>query len=259
MKRLISKLQDNQMTGYGAMILATTLSLATFASSAGSQTHAWTFDDDSNPLVLSGGQATVTVGGLGLGWQAGLEGLPGATGFWDLGSSGQIQVLLASPVIGPAQITVQCRQWNDGVLYDTLAVTVPHATRVGNSAVFATASTAGIGAWQTAESVWAIAAGVAADEVLVIGPVTGGVVDSVSVSLPTVVVAPLELSIRVMEGGDIEVSWPEASGVAELQSRPVVNGADEWQPVQGDPQLVGDRYVITLAPDQDAAFFRLQQ
>jgi hypothetical protein len=188
-----------------------------------------------------------------------MSGTPGATGMWDLGKNGQLRVALASAVVGPAQITVRINQWYDGWLFNTLPVSMPNAVRLSSVATMSYATINSIGAWRTEESVWSVPGGVSVSEVLVQGTSTGGVVDSVSLTLPVVSVAPLELTMRPLENGDLEVSWPVAAGMAQLKSATSLDGSVPWEPVEATPQVVGDRYVVTLTPDQAAAFFRLEQ
>ena len=114
----------------GGVILAlSALWIASTWVQGGLQSHQWLLDDDANPAPGTGGTVEVTVGTGGVGWQSSLEGLPGATGFWDLGQSGQIRVALTKQVIGPAEITVRLSQWYDGVLFGDVLVSVPNASQ----------------------------------------------------------------------------------------------------------------------------------
>ncbi len=242
----------------GAVILLTTAGLSSAWAQGDAQVHAWAFDNSANPVPNSAGSSEITVGSGGTGWRDAMSGLPGATGMWDLGPSGQIRLALANPVTGPAQITVRVTHWYDGFLFDTLPVSVPNATRINSATTLARTATSSMGYWQAAESVWAVPAGSAVTEALVESPFTG-VVEGIHLTLPVIPVVPLELSIQPLEDGSIQVSWPVAAGAAQLQSRAMVGDNSEWVPVAATPQTVGDRYVVTLAPDQDAAFFRLKQ
>jgi hypothetical protein len=250
---------QNPVRAFRAVVLMLSAPwLACSLAQASVQTHQWSFDNDTNPAPGTGGVAEVTVGTGGVGWQASLEGLPGATGFWDLGESGQIRLALANPVTGPAEITLRFTQWYDGVIFANLLVSVPNATRTSTLVNALQATATSIGGWQNMETTWSVAAGSVVTEASILAPFSG-VVDSVSLTVPTVVVTPLELTIRTLGAGLVEVSWPLSAGAAALQSRPMVGGEEDWNPVTEAPQVVGDRYVITLMAEEGVAFFRLQQ
>jgi hypothetical protein len=222
------------------------------------QTYQWTMDADDNPAIGSGGTVEVQVGSGGVGWVESLEGLPGATGFWDLGQAGQMRIVLATEVIGPAEIALSHTQWSDGVLFTDLLVSVPNATPLSSSLVAAVANSSGLGQWQIKDSVWSVPAGSSVTEAFIDAPFSG-VVDSVSVTAPTVVVDPLQLTIKSLGSGQVELSWPASAGAATVESRSVLDEVEAWSPVSGTPQLVVDRYVLTVAADSDATYFRLQQ
>jgi hypothetical protein len=95
-------------------------------------------------------------------------------------------------------------------------------------------------------------------EALIDAPFSG-VVDSVSLTVPTVVVNPLQLTIKSLGSGQVELSWPASAGAATAESRAALDETEAWSPVAGTPQLIGDRYVMTVAADSDATYFRLQQ
>jgi hypothetical protein len=146
----------------------------------------------------------------------------------------------------------------DGWLYDKVNVSVPGANRVGGYVAMGQVSATSIGSWILEESEWSVSEGSSVEEMLVQAAPTG-VIDSLSVTMPLMVTAPLELTIRMLTEGTVELSWPVAAGIPELQSNSALDLTDGWDAVTATPQVVGDRYVVTLSPDQNAAFFRLQQ
>jgi len=257
MKTIIT-MQNTVRASRAVLLMLSAPWLACSLAQADVQTHQWSFDNDTNPAPGAGGVAEITVGAGGVGWQASLEGLPGATGFWDLGQSGQLRVGLATPLTGPAEITMRFTQWYDGVLFANLIVAVPNAIRTSTQVTMTQTTTRSIGQWQNLESTWSVGAGSTVTEALIQAPFSG-VVDSVSLTVPVIVVPPLELSIRALGAGLVEVSWPVSAGAAQLQRRLVLGDASDWDPVVVIPQVVGDRYAVTLAGEEDAAFFRLQQ
>ncbi|HEU5070772.1 MAG TPA: alpha-L-arabinofuranosidase C-terminal domain-containing protein [Verrucomicrobiae bacterium] len=57
-------------------------------------------------------------------------------------------------------------------------------------------------------------------------------------------------------GGGVQLSWPVEAASFHLESRTNF-AADAWSPAAGSPQLVGDRWEMTISPTDGARFFRL--
>lgn len=257
MKTLIQKVAGLAIAGscvLGASIPA--------AASPASQIE-WRFDSSANPGLpdvnttpVAGAQAQVAPGPLSLGWRASLPGLDGASGFWDLGSNGTVQVAL--PAVNLSQVTVQVRQWNDGFIYiDCATVTVPGATLKSTSLVEET--TGPIGGWVMQTTVWEATGGSSISAVNLTGAGTGSVIDQLALVTGVVVVQPLVLSIQPADSGSVELSWPEAAGSAIIESAADLNDAQGWSALAESAQLSNGRYSLVVGTGGATRYFRLKR
>ena len=222
----------------------------------------WGFENPANPStsVGAGASAEVAPGAFSMGWNFEPPGLDGANGCWDLGQSGQILVRLAGFDTDAARnVSVKITQYLDGAIYKEYAqVSYPGAGAAGIEAT--PVEGAMIGLWVTEETRWNVPAGVAGEEILIQGSSNGSVISGVTVEIASSSVDPVYLVIELIPpGSELNVSWPVAGGEGTVQS--TTNLADEaaWQHVTGTPQLVGDRYVVTVTADENARSFRLTE
>jgi hypothetical protein len=250
----------------GCWLAAATMLMGSQAV-GGERSAAWRFDtaEGSSPEANSGftgAHCQVNVGANGLAWNQTFPGTGGADGLYDLGQSGNIELSLPNGLVtGPAQLTVKVRQWYDGWIFGQLvSVQVPGANFANTTVLQLTPGN--VGGWVTTEWVWDVPPGVKASSVTVTGPSAGAVVDEVSLKAPEAIpVAPFVLTIEPVSGepGSLELSWPEAAGVAAVESTTDLSDPGSWSPVEGAAELVNDRYTVRTGSSGPVRYFRLHR
>lgn len=225
----------------------------------------WPFSTGSNPASSASGGASgyaaVVVGEFGSGWIADVSILGNATGCWDLGKRGSIHLSVSNDATAasPREIRVKVTQLIDGAIYGEAAdVDVPGATR--GTSLARMLGAAAIGGWVEDVSVWQAAAGSDANMVSLTSPERGSIIDRVVVEVEALAPTPVPLAIaNAGTDGAITLSWPASAVGFALESTEDLSSPIDWQPVDGTPALVGDRYTITIEAGVDARFFRLRK
>jgi hypothetical protein len=225
----------------------------------------WPFATGANPASTAGGGASgyaaIVVGEFGSGWIADVSVLGNASGCWDLGKRGSINLSVSNGPSseGARQIRVKVTQLIDGAIYgDSADVSVPGATR--STSLARMLGAASIGGWIEDVSVWEAEAGAATGMVTVTSPERGSIIDRVVVEVEASTPVPVPLSI-VTAGtdGEVTLSWPASAAGFALESTDDLSAPITWEPVPGTPSLVGDSYIITVDASVAARFFRLRK
>jgi hypothetical protein len=268
MERIMTNIQ--KLTSALRMVLAT---LA--VTSAQAQTtlvlQEWQFTTQANPStpeiapgVPAEARATIQEGRFASGW-IDRDGMLGSSkGIWDLGRKGTIALNKWSAEAGPSttsrDITVKVTQWYDGGIYGSLSmVEMPGARLVNRSQVHSESGS--IGDWVTDETHWTIDVGAEVESIVVTSPENGGLIDKISVEMTIPEVVPPALSIQNQTGanGFVNVSWPTASASSwQLEATTHLGDPQSWEPVSGQPQVIGGRFVLAVQKE-GTHFFRLKR
>src|SRR5262245_39408892 len=67
------------------------------------------------------------------------------------------------------------------------------------------------------------------------------------------------LSIQLLDGQNIQLSWPATTTGLALEQTPALGNGASWQPVSATTVLQNDRFAVTLPRSPAAQFFRLHQ
>jgi large repetitive protein len=82
--------------------------------------------------------------------------------------------------------------------------------------------------------------------------------NNVSTNLVTVTGDVLQLEVSRV-GGQVTLSWPAAAANYALESRPSFVPGTSWEMVAGQPQVIGDRRVLTVQAANQSRYFRLRR
>jgi hypothetical protein len=232
--------------------------------------YEWRFSSALSPAapeVATGGagiaQAIVTPGQYASGWMSTNAILGSALGIWDLGRNGTITLNNPSGLAGDSSserlITIKITQYQDGAIYDQLAVAaMPGASLVSSSS--SASAPANLGDWITQTTQWRAPAGVAASSVQITGAYDGSLIDSVVLSTAGASEPPV-LSIRRLspDNNQIEISWPATFTDMVLQSTATINDSQSWTPVTETVQVNGSVRSVILNATGSARSYRLKQ
>src|SRR5205823_2440769 len=154
----------------------------------------WQFNTSANPSSANLGDpnatAQVTVGRFGQGWHTDWS-LGSATGYWDLGKNGTVQLSipnLASPDRS-YNATLSVVQWIDNPIYTGLLnYSFSGATLVSSSSHLV--ETTGHGSWVEYDTVWNLLASANPSVITITAPSKGAIFDRITVvPEPTTLVA----------------------------------------------------------------------
>jgi hypothetical protein len=219
----------------------------------GSTFQDWRFSTEANPASPEEGthtygnaEAAVTVGVLGVGWLDQLSGFGAATGYWDLGSQGNVEVSIPVRPGASRLVSVQVVQYIGGP-YQYASVEAAGATFMGRQRQFVEAAPP-LGDWWVDVTLWRVETAPATQTIVVQGATNGSVVDRVVVDTWEVErLCPTNLVLDADAGqcSRSNVSWtlPAADGCA------VTNVA--CVPPPGATFPVGTTVVNCLATDAD--------
>lgn len=198
----------------GIVIVEAIISMATSALAAddvlaptwrgneGSSSYVWDFSSETNlssPVMtgIGAGNAAITLGDGGSGWNESLPGFGTKTGILDLGASGSIDVNVADA--GLTDIWVQLAAYEDGFM------SAPEVNVIGASKVSGSNSVVELidpwGQWTVYQSLWQINPGEQFGGIVITSDAITGVVDSVVVDTKSTAVVPEPASLCVLLSG----------------------------------------------------------
>jgi hypothetical protein len=154
----------------------------------------WQFNTAANPASANVGDpaatANIHVGAFGQGWHTDWN-LGSATGYWDLGKNGTVQLTipnLATPTRS-YNATLSIVQWIDNPIYTgVLSYSVPGATLLASSSHLIQAT--GHGSWVEYDTIWNLLPSSNPEIITITAPSRGAIFDRITVvPEPTTLIA----------------------------------------------------------------------
>ncbi len=190
--------------------LAAQVEAPSWRGSDGSTYQEWQFLTNDNPAAAEFysntfglASASVSNGAFASGWLWDELFLGAATGYWDLGQSGGMELTVPG-YTGPTtngikEVRVQVVQWIDGAIYSLYAgVSIPDATLVSRTnRVF---EQTGFGAWRVDDWLFQVADETGPDLVNILGASTGTIIDIIVVDV-LAVPEPMPVLVLVLSAG----------------------------------------------------------
>jgi len=164
--------------------------------SEGSTWQEWHFLTNSNPAgpefysnSIGLASASVSTGGFASGWVWDLFSFGTATGYWDLGQSGSIDLSIpdyGGPTLtGLKDVRVQVVQWIEGSFYSLYAgVSIPEATLISRTNRLYEQT--GFGAWRVDDWHFQIPDETPSDLVAILGATGGTIIDLIVIDTLTI-------------------------------------------------------------------------
>lgn len=208
-------------TGLRALVLAFVVALITpvcvFAASTtptwrgddGSTYQQWTFDNDANPAAppnvynpYGTPSATITVGDFGEGWLDSLPGLGSMSGYWDLGSAGQISIDIPNRPGGAyKELWVLVTYFEDMTAAPAVTVQSQGQVSILDEVTFQVEAVDTGGAWMAYFGKWQIVPNPENERVLITGDMFGSIIDGIEID--TICVPEPTSLLSLLVGGSL--------------------------------------------------------
>jgi len=153
----------------------------------------WQFNTSASPASADAGDpatAAIHVGAFGQGWHTDWN-LGSATGYWDLGKNGTVQLTIPNLASSTRSYnaTLSIVQWIDNPVYTgVLSYSVPGATLLASSSHLIQAT--GRGSWVEYDTIWNLLPSAKPEVITITAPSRGAIFDRITVvPEPTTLVA----------------------------------------------------------------------